>query len=83
METSRGVAGAQSVPVNRLVVDSIPNRGSEICIYIYILISLLWRRGKSAALSSAIQHAMPPQFGGKCGTECLNNKFPLPTRDTA
>ena len=35
--------------------------------------------GQSAALSSAIQHAMPPEFGRKWGKECLNTKFPLPT----
>ena len=33
----------------------------------------------SAALSSATQHAMPPEFGRKWRTECLNIKFPLPT----
>ena len=33
----------------------------------------------NAALSSAIQHAMPPEFGRKWGTECLNISFPLPT----
>ena len=33
----------------------------------------------SAALSSAPQHAMPPEFGRKWGMECLNTKFPLPT----
>ena len=27
---------------------------------------------RSAVLSSATQHAMPPEFGGKCRTECLN-----------
>ena len=31
-----------------------------------------------AALSSATQHAMPPELGGKSGTECLNTRFPLP-----
>ena len=36
-----GGAGAQSVPVNRLVVGSIPTRGDEIFIYIYIFISSL------------------------------------------
>ena len=34
---------------------------------------------QSAALSSANQHAMPPDFGRKWGTECLNTKFPLST----
>ena len=32
----------------------------------------------SAALSSATQHAMPPKYGRKWGTECLNTRFPLP-----
>ena len=34
---------------------------------------------QSAALSSATQHAMPPEIGGKCGTESLNARYPLPT----
>ena len=33
----------------------------------------------SAALCSVAQHAMPPEFGRKWGTECLNTRFPLPT----
>ena len=33
---------------------------------------------QSAALSSATQHAMPPEFGRKLGTKCLNTMFPLP-----
>ena len=56
------------MPVNRLVVGSIPTRGDEIFIYIYIFISLLWCREENAALSSATQHVMPPEFGRKCGT---------------
>ena len=34
---------------------------------------------QSAALSSATQHAMPPEFGGKWGTQGLNTRFTLPT----
>ena len=34
---------------------------------------------QSAALSSVTQHAMPPELGGKWGTECLNTRFPLLT----
>ena len=34
---------------------------------------------ESAALSSATQHAMSPEFGGKWGTECLNTRFLQPT----
>ena len=30
----------------------------------------------SAVLSSATQHAMPPELGTKWGTECLNIRFP-------
>ena len=33
----------------------------------------------SAALSSAPQHGMLPEFGRKWGTEWLNTRFPLPT----
>lgn len=32
-----------------------------------------------AALSSAPLHAMHSELGGKCGTECLNIRYPLPT----
>ena len=31
---------------------------------------------QSAVLSSATQHAMSPEFGGKWGTKCLNTRFP-------
>ena len=34
---------------------------------------------QSAALSSATQFAMPPEFGGKWETDCLITRFPLPT----
>ena len=34
----------------------------------------------NAALSFATQYAMPPEFDRKWGTECLNTRFPLPTR---
>ena len=34
---------------------------------------------QSTALGSATQHAMPPEFGRKWGTECLNTRFPLPS----
>ena len=51
-----------------------------INIYYPALINMkLWMSGQNAALSSATQHAMPPEFGRKWGTECLNNRFPLPT----
>ena len=32
-----------------------------------------------AALNSATQHTMPPEFGRKWGTECHNTMLPLPT----
>ena len=32
-----------------------------------------------ATLRFATQHAMPPEFGRQCGTECLNTRLPLPT----
>ena len=32
-----------------------------------------------AALSSATQHAMLPEYDRKWGMECLNTRFPLPT----
>ena len=67
------------MPVNRIVVGSIPTRRDEKFIYIYIFISSLWCRGESAVLRSATQHAMPPEIGGNWGTECLNTRFPLPT----
>ena len=65
------------MPVNRLVVGSIPTRRDEI--FNYIFISSLWCRGESAALSSATQHAMPPEIGEKWETEYLNTRLPLPT----
>ena len=34
---------------------------------------------QSAALSSATQHAMPPEFSAKWRTQSLNTRFPLPT----
>ena len=43
--------------------------------YLYFHFFALVSR-QSAALSSATQHAMPPEFGRKWGTECLNTRFP-------
>ena len=34
---------------------------------------------KSAALNSATQYTMPPEFGKNLGMECRNTRFPLPT----
>ena len=49
--------------------------------YLFTFISSFRRSGvkQSAALSSATQHTMPSELGGKWGTECLNTRFPLPT----
>ena len=58
---------------------SIPTLGNKIFTYIYIFISTLWCRGKSATLSSATRHAMPLELGEKWETVCLNTRFPLPT----
>ena len=46
----------------------------NLYFHLFVLVSK-----QSAALSSAIQHAMPPEFGREWGTECLNTRFPLPT----
>ena len=50
---------------------SIPKEIEELkyLLKIYIFFALVSR--KSAVLSSATQHAMPPEFGKKWGTECL------------
>ena len=45
-------------------------------LYFHFL-ALLSRQ--SVALGSAIQQAMPLEFGGEWVTECLNTKFPMPT----
>ena len=54
------------------------SRRRNIYLNLYFhFFALVSRTG--AALSSATQHAMPPEFGRKWGTECLNTRFPLPT----
>ena len=58
------------------------NYNDDVSFYFYFhiyfhFLALVSRT--SAALSSATQHAMPPEFGRKWGTECLNTRFPLPT----
>ena len=73
IEASRGAA-AQSLTVNRLVVGSIPIREDEIYTSIYISNSSFWCRGQ--ARSSVTQRAMPPEYGKKWGTECLNTRYP-------
>ena len=55
----------------RQVVGSIATRGN-------LILSFHRSGGGKALLSSATQHAMPPEFGGKWGTECFNTRFPVP-----
>ena len=43
-------------------------------MYILVLVTIY-----SSALSSATQHAMPPEFGANWVTECLNSRIPVPT----
>ena len=77
IEASRG-AGAQSVTVKQTRCGFDPHsRRWNIYLNLYFHFFALVSRS-SAALSSATQHAMPPEFGRKLGTECLNTRFPLP-----
>ena len=74
---SRGV-GAQSVTVKSTGYRFDPHsRRWNIYLHLYFYFFALVSR-QSATLSSAIQHAMPPELGGKWGTECLNTRFLLP-----
>ena len=75
-EASRGAA-ARSVTAKPTgcVFDPHSRRWNiylNLYFHLFALVSRL-----SAALSSATQHAMPPEFGGKWGTKCLNTRFPL------
>ena len=48
--------------------------------YIFISFKLSFLRSGVEAkrgVSSVTQHAMPPEFGGKWETDCLNAWFPL------
>ena len=70
-------SGAKCDCKNRLVVGSVPTRGDiylNLYFHFFALVSRL-----NAALSSATQHAMPPEFGRKWLTEYLNTRIPLPT----
>ena len=58
----------QLVIVNVTVVDSIFTGENNLFYYFSV-------KRQSAALSSFTQHAMPEEFGGKWGTECLNIRF--------
>ena len=61
----------------RCVIVDATGCGFDTHSRIFILIYMVSRY--SAALSFAIQHAIPPEFGGKWETECVNTRFPLPT----
>ena len=77
-EASRGAA-ARSVTVKPTGCGFDPHwRRWNIYLNLYFHFFALVLR-LSAALSFATQHAMPPEFGRKWGTEYLNNRFPLPT----
>ena len=81
-EASRGV-GAQSVTVKPTGCGFDPHlMRRNIYLNLYFHFFALVSR-TSTALSSATQHAMPPEFGGKWGTECLITRFRLPTLQCA
>ena len=83
-EASSGAAARVTVKSTGCGFDAHSKRWNiylHLYFHFFTLVSRL-----SAALSSATQHAMPPEFGRMWGTECLNTRFPLPTllvRDTA
>ena len=78
LEASRG-ARAQSVTVKSIGCGfDTHSRKWNIYLHLYFHFFALVSR-QSTALSSAIQHAIPPALGGRWGTECLNTRFPLPT----
>ena len=78
IEASRGAAArGVSVKLTGCGFDPHSRRWNiylNLYFHFFALVSRL-----SAALSSATQHAMPPEFGRKWGTQCHNTKFPLPT----
>ena len=77
-EASRGAA-AQSVTVKPTGCGFDPHpRRWNIYLNLYFHFFALVSR-QSAVLSSATQHAMPPEFGRKWGTECPNTIFSLST----
>ena len=76
IKASRG-AEAQNVTVKSTGCGFDPHsRKRNIYLYFHFF-ALVSRR--SAVLSLATQYAMPPEFGGKWGSENLNTRFPLPT----
>ena len=58
---------------------STPTPGNDIFIYILYFHFFALVSKQSAASSSATQHAMSTELGGKWGNECLNTRSPLPT----
>ena len=77
-EASRGAA-AQSVNLKPTGCRFDPHsRRWNIYLNLYYHFFDLVSR-QNAALSTATQHAMPPESGRKLGKECLNTRFPLPT----
>ena len=77
LEASCG-AGAQNVTVKLTSCRFDPHsRKLNVYLHLYFHFFAVVSR-QSAALSSATQHAMPPEFGRKWVTECLNTRLPLP-----
>ena len=73
------VAGAQSVTERPPGCGFDPySRGWNVSLHLYFHFFALALR-QIAAVSSAAQHTMPPELGGKWGTVCLNTRIPLPT----
>ena len=71
-------AGAHSLTVKPTGCGFDPHlRRISIYLNLYFHFFALASR-QSAALSSATHHAMPPEFGRKWATKCLNTRFPLP-----
>ena len=56
---------------------SLLDKMKYIFTFLFSFFALVPRQ--STALSSAAQHAMPPELGGEWGMECFNMRFPLPT----
>ena len=63
--------GHKRATLNPMLVGSISTQGYEI-----FNTHLTLEIRQSAALSSAIQHAMPRDFGDACGTKGLYTRFP-------
>ena len=59
-------AGAQESDCNAMVMGSILTWGNRL-LFTNIFISSLWHQGKSPALSSTTQHAMPLKIQRKVG----------------